>query len=409
MRGRTLGSCPKLGGSIPPNSPMLFDKFIFSKSLFHINNLYSSGILFFYEEFLSPSYFVLLILTISYLLLHSLSVSYVSNRVTSSYKPFSLSMSGQNIFNQKYLLSNITITLSYILLIFLSVRGFETSFWYSHITFSSFQLKIIYLILLSYFLTLSLLLRLSLSLSDDKLDFILSTTNLFYWIMFIFMTNNLFTFIFIVEILSISVMLLNTTSIFYENNLNQKSNFSNNYAFFLNLPYFKVNSLLLYFWVSFIASTNLFIFLYLYIYYFLTLDLVLSEVVLSYLKVTWGVFSFLPYLFTWSVFLISIFVKCGLVPFFMWKPNFFKGISFKYLFVYITFYYFFTLIFILNFVFVELVEYVSIFIIGSVILLISGLLIILTQLYSVTYIKSFLAYSSILNSLLVFTLLLFSI
>jgi hypothetical protein len=104
----------------------------------------------------------------------------------------------------------------------------------------------------------------------------------------------------------------------------------------------------------------------------------------------------------WTVFLFCIFLKCGLPPFFFWKPTFFKGLPLHTLFLYVFFFYFFVYLFFIYF-FLAYVSDLFYYTVGAhCILLLVGLLVITATLLESYYIKTFIAMSSILNSMFVF-------
>jgi hypothetical protein len=104
----------------------------------------------------------------------------------------------------------------------------------------------------------------------------------------------------------------------------------------------------------------------------------------------------------WYVLLFSIFTKSGLAPFFFWKPTFFKGLTMNSIFFYVCIFYFSIFLFFINFMsgsfFYIFNYYYNIFIL----LVIIGLILVLFLLLEAFYLKTFLAISSIINSLMIF-------
>lgn len=156
------------------------------------------------------------------------------------------------------------------------------------------------------------------------------------------------------------------------------------------------------FWISLISSLNLFVFLTLMYFRFYTFDWYMMEHVFTYLITLNDVKSVFALSLVWLNFLFCIFLKCGLVPFYFWKPIFFKGIPLHTLFFYITFFYFFLFYFFIYFLIIYFNElfYFNMFV--NVLLLVLGLIILIFLVCESFYIKAFLAMSSILNTLLVF-------
>lgn len=370
--------------------------------MFNINFNEKNNLIFFSEEITQSSYYVTYLIFFTYIFFTLVVNVYNINNLSQKYLPVRIKTSGSSIFNGENIKKLISLFLFLNLITVSSLKGYSSSIWFSHLIFDNFQIKMMYIIIISFYLIVMLTISNMSVITLDKQDYVLSTLNMYFWVSLMFLTSNLFTFIFILEVLSISVMLLNSTSTNYATLSTNKSNFSNNMYSFINLPYYKLNSLIFYFWVSFIASVNLFIFLYFYIYYFLTLDLVFTDFIVFYFKINWTSLNFIPWMFTWFLLLTCIFIKCGLAPFYVWKPQFFKGISLIYMLFYTCFYYFFTLIFLITFIFGNFIEIFNCFILLTISLLLIGLLFLLGSLYSISHIKSFFAYSSILNTLFIF-------
>jgi hypothetical protein len=108
---------------------------------------------------------------------------------------------------------------------------------------------------------------------------------------------------------------------------------------------------------------------------------------------------------TWHHLLIAISIKCGLLPFYLWKPSFFKGMTMISLFFYIYIYYFtvlFLFLYVVGNYFHELFTFYLSFTLVLVIVATIGLVSIVFESF---YFKAFLALSSIFNS----TLLLYAL
>jgi hypothetical protein len=98
-----------------------------------------------------------------------------------------------------------------------------------------------------------------------------------------------------------------------------------------------------------------------------------------------------------------------MVPFFLWKPTFFKGMALPTLFYYIFVFYFSLFLFFMNFLlglFSELLFFNASFLL---IVVLSSVAILPGVLYETLNLKAFFAISSIMNSVIVmFTLLNFN-
>lgn len=238
--------------------------------------------------------------------------------------------------------------------------------------------------------------------SSEIFDFLIAKFNTYYWILLIFYSNSLFTIIFVIEVLSALIFLILTTSMFSTSFFYKNISFDSKIFFHNSLPYTFLQSFLFYFWVSLISSLNLFVFSILLTNIFFTFDWTILEHVFSHIMNTFSLKEVWVVGFVWFVILFSILLKCGIVPLFLWKPTFFKGVNFNMLAFYILFFYFLLMLFFVNFLaayFNCIFYYYSTIMIVFVLIGCLCLLLILCESF---YLKIFFAVSSILNSLLVF-------
>ena len=296
------------------------------------------------------------------------------------------------------------LTVSPLFLIFLlhiTWSGPSLTAWFGHIIFSQYKFKITYL-LFSFFLTylLSFLMTTHYS-ATNVYDYTLTTFNFFLWLWLTFFSNNLFTFIFFLELLSASVTLLLVTSTFSSMHFYNSSSYSRHNYFQISTPTALLQTLMFFFWITLVASLLLFLFLITFYFKFLTFDWNLVDSVFSYLIATTSIKGLFTLSFSWLLLLICVLIKCGIVPFYLWKPVFFKGMTLLSLFFYVYVYYFsifFFFTYVLFFYLNELFFTNLYIVIGLAIIAVLGLSLILFESF---YIKSFLALSSILNSVLV--------
>jgi hypothetical protein len=290
-----------------------------------------------------------------------------------------------------------------ILLLLISIASFyENSIWMGHILISSFSKKTFFLVLTIFAIYLQVFFSFSILSSREIYDFLIVNLNSTIWLYLLFLSNSLLSSFFIIEVLSALLFLLLVSSVFssltYYNNLDL-----NNHHFLSNvLPITFLKSIIFFFWVSLLASLNLFMFtLLLYVSLF-SFDWFLLEHVFSYILASATTDFISLFGLTWYVLLFSVFTKCGLAPFFFWKPTFFKGLTFTSIFFYICVFYFSLFLFFINFIsssfFFIFNYYFNIF--GIITFM--GLFLVLFLVLEAFYIKTFLAVSSILNSLMIF-------
>ena len=302
-------------------------------------------------------------------------------------------------------LTNLILVLTPLLILFvllLSWTGPTVLAWYGHIAFTNWQYRISYFVILNF---AALLLAYSTSIyfsSNDVYDYYIVIFNFFYWIMYLFYSNNLFTFIFFIEVISTLIILLLTTSTFSSSYFYNLRNLSQHSYFQTTTPITFFRSILFFFWISLVGSLNLFVFLTLFYLKVLTFDWFLMESLVFYILTVGNLKSLFTLLIVWLVLMFCIFLKCGLVPFYFWKPTFFKGMTLHSLFFYIYFFYFNLILFLTYFFLVYMNELFMMSLAINTSLLFFGILTVFFILFESYYVKAFLALSSILNTLFLF-------
>ena len=289
-----------------------------------------------------------------------------------------------------------------ILILNFSWTGPILTSWFGHISFNSFQLRMTYFIIIIFALIWISYASIFYYSSQEIYDYTIVTYSFFFWIIWLFYSNNIFTVIFFIEILSTLITLLLITSVFSSNYFYNNLSLTSHSYFNQSTPFSFLQTLMFFFWISLVSSLNLFVFLALFYIKFLTFDWFTLESIFYYVISISDIKSIFLNSLVWFNFLFCIFLKCGLVPFYFWKPIFFKGIPLHSLFFYIIFFYFFLFYFFIYFLTVYLNElfYFNIFI--NLLLLTCGLIFLVFIICESYYIKSFLAMSSILNTLFVF-------
>jgi hypothetical protein len=276
------------------------------------------------------------------------------------------------------------------------------SVWFGHLIIYNFNFKMIYINLIFLTLVLYTITSNSYFSSKEIYDFVITILNAFFWLSLIFFVNSIFSTIFIIEVLSTIIFLLiitsNYSTTFYYNTTDLSKGSYTQQVF----PNAYLQELLFFFWVSLLASLNLFLFVTLLYLRVFSFDWFLIEHVFNYFLVSNSFWDITSVTIPWFIFIFSVFLKCGLVPFFFWKPVFFKGLSIHMLFTYICYFYFYFFLFIIHLISTYFSELYYYYLFIMVIILTVSLLLLLTILCESYYIKIFLAMSSILNSVLVF-------
>ena len=288
------------------------------------------------------------------------------------------------------------------LLVHITWSGPCVTAWFGHITFSFLQSKLTPLLVTFFF---SYLVVLSSSIhysSTQTYDFTAAITNFFAWLWLLPYSNNLFTFIFFLELLSTLVMLILITSTFSSMHTYNTLKYSSASYFQNSTPTSFLQTLLMFFWTTLVASLFLFVFLIFFYLQFLTFDWNITTSIFTFLLTTSSLNTLTSLALSWFLILFCIFLKCGIVPFYLWKPAFFRGMTLLSLFFYIYIYYFTIFFYFIYVIFLNLNELFVFNLYIVVFLLIVGTLSLTAILFESFYIKAFLALSSILNSLLIF-------
>jgi len=340
------------------------------------------------------TYLTLVISTITYLLPVA-STQQNNSSVSTSRTDFSFVNSSEllPLFVTPYIL---------ILLLNLACTVPTLSVWFGHVVVTGFQMKLIYLLVFVFVLYIIVLTSTTYVSSREIYDYINTTFSIFYWVLLLFTANSLLTVIFVIEVLSATLFLLIITSTFSSNYFYRNLNLSFGHLFQQSTPFTYLQSILFFFWISLVSSLNLFLYCLLLYSKIYTLDWSLLEYIFHYFINITSTKDIYTVGFAWYTFIFCIFLKCGLAPFYVWKPSFFKGLPLYTLFFYISFFYFFLFLFLIHLLTVclgEIFYYYIIVVVGLVVVGLSVLLFILCESF---YLKSFLAMSSILNSLFVF-------
>ena len=313
-----------------------------------------------------------------------------------------------NNFNKFYYLTGFDLTYFVLLPLFLylllnwSWVSPVTLAWFGHLIFSNFQFKFTYIFLFFFSLIIITYITTFYFSSSEVYDYLIVSYNFFFWLNLLYYSNNIFTFIFFIEVLSTLIILLLITSVFSSVYFYNNVSLTLNNYFQYSTPFAFLQTLLFLFWISLISSLNLFVSLTLFYIKFLTFNWFLLESIFSYILLMQSQKSLFFVILMWFNFIFCIFLKCGVVPFYFWKPTFFKGLSYHSLMFYIIFFYFFLFNFLIYYFLIYLNDLFYFNIITNLILLVLGLLMLFFLLLESFYVKAFLAISSIINTVFIF-------
>lgn len=278
------------------------------------------------------------------------------------------------------------------LIYFITYNGFNSTFWWSHFKLNNYLIYIYCLVILFNILFLYISNKHIKLTNQYSIDYIFSIINITLLIPIIFITNTLFTFFFIIELVSCCIFYKFILSKFNFSSIHNKdtyfSIYSKNY----------INVLFYQYWSSFFSSILLVFSIY--SLYSLTGSSEWSVVnfILESNKNICYINNDIIIILLSIIIFLGFIIKLGVAPIQLYKIEIYKGIPFLSIFFYTTFYF---LIFFLYFslIFIYYLSSLSNFMwILLMLIIVFGILYIITLIFDVNLFKSFLAYSSIINS-----------
>lgn len=271
-------------------------------------------------------------------------------------------------------------------------------FFWNHLSFNNFKFWVFFS-LIAVGLLLSIFLRsFSLNRIPTPIDFFFAIGNLCIIIPNLYSVNTLYSFIFLMELVSTIIFYKFVVSKIWSKDFEKLTNTSSK-IFSRNLPTQYLDMLFFQFWSTFFSTVLLLTTTLTVFYLFNTSDWTSMYFLIS-INSNRGYFN---YTFFFSVLLIPIFfgvfLKLGLSPLHLYKIEVYQGIPFKTVFFYTTYFFlsfgiFFCLF--LIFLFNSTNLYWKWFL---YIFFVVGLIYTLSLLFDVDFLKGFFAYSTIVNVL----------
>ena len=280
-----------------------------------------------------------------------------------------------------------------LLLLFFSLNQYSDLFWWNHFKINNFLLYLVICLLNINLYFIAILIPLNLKQAVIKYEYVFSLLNLSIFIFLILLSNTLYSFFFLLEVNSIIIFLkflMSRTWFKDKDNINLTKKLNQSPKSFLSMLFFQ-------FWTSFFSSTLL-VFLIIYLIFSLgTSEWLLMNFLLFFEKNQDSNYFLLSLMF--FLLLVSFFTKLGITPIHFYKIEVYKGINFISIFFYTTFYFIVFLIYFLNLLLVNFNFFFYYFWYILTFLIVIGFFLVISLLFDINYIKAFLAYSSIINSL----------
>ena len=284
------------------------------------------------------------------------------------------------------------------LIYFYTIRGESTLFWNSHFKLSNFLIFILILLLLLNFFFLKVTESTYFSTYSYKPEYFFALINLSLFLPIIFLSNTLFTFLFILEVNSSLIFYKFIVSRFWfkKNILKNKSEV---YNFYRLLPKNYLNMLFFQYWATFFSSIMILFSIIVFFYMFGTTEWTLVNY-LVLLNFNINYFNVKSFLVTLNILLLFAFlVKIGFTPIQLYKIEIYKGLPYLAIFFYTTYYFlvFFLFFTILLIYFLSSMSYIWGLLLMFIILV--GTFYVIILMFDINILKVFFAYSTLINSI----------
>lgn len=307
-------------------------------------------------------------------------------------------------FNFKIFLNFSIIAISLLLLSVFLMRGFSETFWWNHLYFNNLNHNLIIFIIFLSLIIHVLVTNINVNSNVNNIDYYFSLLNLSITIPLLFLSNSLYNFIFLLEMVSILIFYKFSVSKFWYKSSNDNFNKKNLLERFVSRSY--LNVLFYQYWVNFFSSVIIIISIINVVYMYGSTDWVFLNLLN---KINLNIYYFNSVemnVLLWVVMFIGFFFKIGISPIHLFKIEIYKGIPFISIFFYTTFYFTSYFIFFSLLIYKYLNSFKIFWWLITVIFVVVGMLYIISLLFDTNFTKAFFAYSTIANSLSFMCLLL---
>lgn len=298
-----------------------------------------------------------------------------------------------------------------IFFVFLSLFLFKSeavTFWWDHFRLTQFEYYLYYYVFLFLILCLFVFYQTSKYPLNISSEYVFSLSNIVVCFCLLFFANTFYTAFFILEAISCFIFYKFSISKFWFKVDKKNQLFKKNSNFLKLIPKTFVNTLFFQYWSTFFSSVIM-LFSLIYLFTVLTSS---SWNVLNNINVILVVTEYFNPLFLYvciALLLIGVFIKLGITPLHLYKVEIYKGMPLVSLFFYTTFFFLIYFLFFIKLILFNIpsFSYVYAGILLSFILF--GFLFLISLLFNNFFLKTFFAYSSVLNSLIVFIIIINSI
>lgn len=270
-----------------------------------------------------------------------------------------------------------------------------TNFWFNHLKINNFYYNIVFLIFLLSFFLFYLISFLKNSNINYNLDYFSSIANLTIFVPIIFFSNTIYTFLFLLELTSLTILYKFSVSRNWFNN-NKNLNTS---GFCRILPKSYLNMIFFQYWANFFSSMLLMFSIFNLIFMFGSSEWVLINLLIESNNSNYYCSKTVIYLYLWLSFFIGFFLKIGFSPLHLFKIEVYKGIPFISIFFYTTWYFLSFFLYFTIIIYYNLYSFKVYFYQIFYLFILIGLFYTIFLLFDVNLLKSFFAYSTVVNAL----------
>lgn len=291
---------------------------------------------------------------------------------------------------------------SYILIFIFFFKYDYIIFWFNHLKFNNIIINIIYILFFVNFIIINIIKFYKNCNINFNIDYFFAIFNLSIFIPLMYFSNTMYTFIFLLESNSILILYKFSVSKYFF-----KSNKENDkFKFLKNTPKHYINMLFFQYWVNFFSSIILFISILNIIFISGTSEWFIINILNKFNNNIYFNENFYFYFFLYFIFIIGMFIKIGFTPSHLFKVEVYRGIPFISILFY-TIYYFMSFFLFFVTMFYYYINSFRIFVwFFLFIFILFGLIYIISLLFDINLLKTFFAYSTVINSL-IFIILLF--
>lgn len=297
--------------------------------------------------------------------------------------------------NYLFMINYLNINFIYFFIFIVLFKYDLNNFWFNHLKINNFNYNLVFIIFLLSFFLLNFVKFFKNSNLNYSLDYFSSITNLIVFVPLIFLSNTIYTFLFLLELTSLLILYKFSVS---RNWFGSKDN-SKKLYFNRVLPKSYLNMLFFQYWANFFSSMLLMFSIFNLIFIFGTSEwgtiniLNLSMHNNNYINKNIVVF------YIWFSFFIGMFFKIGLTPLHLFKIEVYKGIPFISIFFYTTWYFLSFFLYFIIIIYNNIYNFSYFFNYIFFVFLNVGLFYSIFLLFDVNLTKSFFAYSTVVNAL----------